>query len=315
MANELAVVNDFCELSKTSLKFKREVTKSEWAKVFSGLKTIEGCVQFWIGDCLNYREYKWGEKYDDAILDSEYDEGTLRNITSVAKNVELSFRNDKLSFAHHQQVAPLEQEKQEKYLKLAVDKKLSVRELRDVIKTDKHNSLPKVELPKGKYSVIYADPPWDVKAGPGWASGEESRDLEYPTMSIEEITKLPVSDLSAENSHLYLWTINKYIHESFHIIEEWGFEFSCLLTWCKPPHGIGLGGTFVQTTEHILFCRKGTLEAKKRIDTTWFEYKRGKHSVKPNEIRKMIEEVSPGKKIELFARTKSLGWDVWGNEV
>ena len=114
---------------------------------------------------------------------------------------------------------------------------------------------------------------------------------------------------------MYLWTINKYIKESYDVARAWSFEPSCLLTWVKTPHGIGLGGTFVQTTEHLLFCRRGTLEAKKRIDTTWFEYKRGKHSEKPKEFRKMIEEVSPGKKIELFAREKSENWSVWGNEV
>jgi N6-adenosine-specific RNA methylase IME4 len=166
-----------------------------------------------------------------------------------------------------------------------------------------------------KYNVIYADPPWDVKAGPDWGSGEESKDLLYPTMSLGEIAALPVDKLAADNSHLYLWTINKYIKETYDIARAWGFEPSTLLTWCKPKHGIGLGGTFIQTTEHLLFCRKGTLNANKRIDTTWFEYPRGRHSEKPDEFRKMIEEVSPGNKIELFARIKSEGWDVWGNEV
>lgn len=172
-----------------------------------------------------------------------------------------------------------------------------------------------IELPKGKYSVLYVDPPWEVKAGPDWGSGEESKDLLYPTLSLEEITNLPVSSLSAENAHLYLWVINKYIQESYDIVRKWGFEPSCLLTWTKPAHGMGLGGTFIQTTEHLLFCRKGTLEAKKRIDTTWFHYKRGRHSEKPQEFRTMIEEVSPGKRIELFAREKVKGWDSWGNEV
>jgi len=167
----------------------------------------------------------------------------------------------------------------------------------------------------GKYQVIYADPPWDVKAGPDWGSGEESKDLIYPTMDIDRIKELPVLPLAEDNAHLYIWTINKYIPETYDIARAWGFKPSCLLTWCKPPHGIGLGGTFVQTTEHLLFCRRGNLPASKRIDTTWFEYPRGKHSAKPQEFRKLIEEVSPGKKIELFARSKSEGWDVWGNEV
>ena len=171
------------------------------------------------------------------------------------------------------------------------------------------------ELPTGKFQVIYADPPWDVKAGPDWGSGEESKDLLYPTMSIEEITAIPVKNLADENAHLYLWVINKYIRESYDIARAWGFEPSCLLTWVKPPHGIGLGGTFVQTTEHLLFCRRGTLEANKRIDTTWFEYPRLRHSEKPKEFREMIETISPGNRIELFAREKIKGWQVWGNEV
>jgi len=171
------------------------------------------------------------------------------------------------------------------------------------------------ELPTGKFQVIYADPPWDVKAGPDWGSGEESKDLLYPTMSIEEITAIPVKNLADENAHLYLWVINKYIRESYDIARAWGFEPSCLLTWVKPPHGIGLGGTFVQTTEHLLFCRRGTLEANKRIDTTWFEYPRLQHSEKPKEFREMIEAISPGNRIELFAREKIKGWQVWGNEV
>jgi N6-adenosine-specific RNA methylase IME4 len=179
----------------------------------------------------------------------------------------------------------------------------------------KTETIPLPEAPEGKYNVIYVDPPWDVKAGPDWGSGEESKDLLYSTMSIEEITALPVQNLSAKDCHLYLWTINKYIPETYAIAKAWGFEPSCLLTWAKPPHGIGLGGTFVQTTEHLLFCRKGTLQASKRIDTTWFECPRGRHSEKPDEFRKMIEEVSPGKRIELFAREKVRDWDVWGNEV
>lgn len=135
-------------------------------------------------------------------------------------------------------------------------------------------------------------------------------------MSINEIKSLPVADLADKNAHLYLWTINKYIRESYEVAEAWGFKVSCLLTWCKPRHGIGIGGTFVQTTEHLLFCRRGTLPAQKRIDTTWFEHKRLRHSEKPRFFRDMTESVSGDlERIELFAREKTDGWDVWGNEV
>ena len=172
-----------------------------------------------------------------------------------------------------------------------------------------------------KYKTIYADPPWEVMRGCDWGSGGKSNPLPYPTMPLDEIQQLPVKELADNNCHLYLWTINKYIRESYSIAEQWGFKVSCMITWCKPPHGIGLGGAFVQTTEHLLFCRRGSLKVNKRIDSTWFEHKRLKHSVKPELFRIMIESVSPPPRIELFARNWlplfkcRPGWDVWGNEV
>lgn len=170
-------------------------------------------------------------------------------------------------------------------------------------------------MPK-KYQIIYADPPWDVKAGPGWASGGVSRKLKYPTMSIEQIKALQIRDLAENNAHLYLWLINKYIEDGYQIAKAWGFRPVCLLTWCKPPHGLGLGGAFVQTTEHLLFCKRGVLKTQKRIDTTWFECGRHRHSEKPHFFRDIIKDVSGDlPRIELFARERTFGWDVWGNEV
>jgi len=166
------------------------------------------------------------------------------------------------------------------------------------------------------YQIIYADPPWNVMAGPPWGSSGKSQPLTYPTMSIEQIKALSVKDITATNAHLYLWTINKYIEESYSVARNWGFKPSCLLTWCKPPHGLGLGGAFVQTTEFLLFCRRGKLKTQKRIDTSWFEHKRLRHSEKPQFFRDIIRIVSGDlPRIELFARQKTPGWDVWGNEV
>lgn len=166
------------------------------------------------------------------------------------------------------------------------------------------------------YNIIYADPPWDVKRWPDWGSNWKSKDLPYPTMSIDEIKALPVKDIVAKDAHLYMWTINKYIYESYEVAKAWGFDVSCMLTWCKPRHGIGIWGTFVQTTEHLLFCRRWSLPAQKRIDTTWFEHKRLKHSEKPQFFRDMVVEVSGNlPRLEMFARTKTEGWDVFGNEV
>jgi len=175
-------------------------------------------------------------------------------------------------------------------------------------------SLP---FPNKEYNIIYADPPWELKRGPDWGSNGPSKPLPYPTMSLNEIRHLPIDKLAGKNAHLYLWVVNKYIPDAYDIVRAyWGFKVSCMLTWCKPRHGIGIGGTFVQTTEHLLFCRRGTLKAQKRIDTTWFEHKRLAHSVKPQMFRDMIVEVSGDlPRIELFARQRVIGWDSIGFDI
>ena len=167
----------------------------------------------------------------------------------------------------------------------------------------------------GEFQCIVADPPWNVKAGPPWASGGKTRPLTYPTMSVEEIAALDVASLAADNAHLYLWTINKYVEQSYAVARAWGFKPSTLLVWAKNPHGLGLGGTYVLTTEYVLFCRRGTLPAHQRVDTSWWNWTRGPHSKKPQAFQDMVETVSPGPYLELFARRKRIGWSVWGNEV
>jgi len=167
-----------------------------------------------------------------------------------------------------------------------------------------------------KYSIILADPPWSVKAGPPWSSSGKSGDLVYPTMTIDEIKTLGVKNIASDNAHLYLWVINKYIEQSYSIARAWGFKPSCLLTWCKKPNGLGLGGAYSQTTEHLLFCRRGVLKARKRMDTTWFTGARSLHSRKPMLFMDMIVDISGDlPRIELFSRRKAMGWSAWGNEV
>ena len=179
-----------------------------------------------------------------------------------------------------------------------------------------------------QYATIVADPPWKVGAGPlngregfGDATGA-SRPLAYPSMTVDAIKALRVADVAAADAHLYLWTINRYIEDAFAVARAWGFKYSTLLTWAKNPMGNGLGGTYGISTEHILFCRRGSLASLRDIGTTWFNWKRpyderGKprHSAKPPEFYAMVESVSPGPRAELFARGKRTGWHVWGNEV
>lgn len=183
----------------------------------------------------------------------------------------------------------------------------------------------------GHYRTIVCDPPWHYKDWPGQISGtmpgcrietayidhKRRKALDYRSMSVAEITALPVRDLADPTScHLYLWTTNKYLQDAFGVVKAWGFRYSQLLIWAKTPMGLGPGGTFAQSAEFCIFARRGSLRHIKRLDTVWFNWPRtGKHSQKPEHFLDMVESVSPGPRLEMFSRRHRLAWDVWGNEV
>lgn len=185
----------------------------------------------------------------------------------------------------------------------------------------------------GGYNVILCDAPWNTKAGrplQGYimkdgkqtfqAVNNKARDLAYPTLSVIEIKALDVKSITADDAHLFFWTTNQYLPQAFEIIKEWGFKYSTTLVWAKKPMGGGLGGTFRITTEFLIFATKGSLKAMDTIVGTWFEVKRKYvngcpcHSKKPDFFYELIEKVSPGKRLEMFARDNRKGWDVFGNE-
>ena len=180
------------------------------------------------------------------------------------------------------------------------------------------------ELPEGKFSCIVADPPWQQSTGPDVFHGTGERGglpLDYETMSVAQICTLTdragrrIQDCFADDAHLYLWTINKYVEQSYEVARAWGFKPSELLTWVKKPLGVGLGGAFRHTTEFVLFARRGSLQASRIIPTTWFEWPRGKHSQKPEASYELFASVSPGRRLELFARVKRRQWHAWGDEI
>jgi len=171
------------------------------------------------------------------------------------------------------------------------------------------------------FRCIVADPPWEVNrlespGSQGFGTQERvlrSVPLEYPTMSVEQISALKIP--ADKDAHLYIWTINSYIEATYDIARAWGFEPSTMLYWLKQPMGLGLGGAFVPCVEPILFCRRGKLPWKNRCDRNWWGWPRGEHSQKPEGFQTVVESVSPGPYLELFARRKRHGWASWGNEI
>ncbi len=162
-------------------------------------------------------------------------------------------------------------------------------------------------------ATVVADPPWPLKAGGGHTRGYPRPGLlPYETMEVEDIALLNVP--AADDAHLYLWTVNRYVEDAYDVARAWGFSPSTLIVWCKRPKGLGLGGTYSLSAEYVLFARRGSLAAKKRVPSTWHCWPRGAHSAKPEAFYDLVESVSPGPYLELFARRQRLGWDTWGNE-
>ncbi len=175
-------------------------------------------------------------------------------------------------------------------------------------------------LPAGPFGTIVADPPWPVKRGSQyrWREGRASGDrmqLDYPTMTIDEIAAMPVSSIAAADAHLFLWTTQTYLRDAFRVIEAWGFKRSCVLVWCKAPHGWGPGGAFQSTIEFVIYARRGKPRHERQLRSQWYEWPRSRHSAKPEAFLDMIEGNFSGPFVELFARRERPGWAVWGNEV
>lgn len=130
-------------------------------------------------------------------------------------------------------------------------------------------------------------------------------------MSLEELCLMPVQGIAAKDSHLWMWSVNGLMEEAFVLVRAWGFSPITMVTWCKP--GPGVGHYLRNNTEHLIFAGRGKpMVPDEKPMSTWYNWPRGAHSVKPSAAGDLIESVSPGPYLELFARAPRLGWDSWG---
>jgi len=179
---------------------------------------------------------------------------------------------------------------------------------------------PAAQQPTKRYRTIVADPPWgyrDKLGGPH----ERGAEGHYGTMTMSELFGLPVGMWACEDSHLYLWTTNAFLEEAHQLARAWGFTPRTMVTWVKGrlDHGrliqhIGLGHFFRNSTEHILFCARGKLDVKQHDIPTAFIAERHAHSEKPAAFYDMVQRMSPGPYLDVFARKQRMGWDSWGDE-
>lgn len=170
----------------------------------------------------------------------------------------------------------------------------------------------------GKYNIIYADPPWKYHGGHIKGAGCNH----YPVMPIEEICALPVANLAADNCILFLWTTFPKLNETFDVISAWGFEYkTAAFVWIKQTRTskewfTGLGYWTRSNAEICLLATKGAPRRFAKDVHQLIISPVEEHSKKPDITRDKIVKLAGNlPRVELFARQKPVGWDVWGNEV
>jgi N6-adenosine-specific RNA methylase IME4 len=175
---------------------------------------------------------------------------------------------------------------------------------------------------RGTFGTILADPPWRFQNRTGKMAPEHRRLRRYETMSIQEIKTLPIAQVAAPRSHLYLWTPNALLAWGLDVMDAWGFTYKGNLVWYKirndgGPDGRGVGFYFRNVTELVLFGVRGSLRTKApgRRQVNILATRKREHSRKPDELYDIIEACSPGPFLELFARRDRPGWQQWGDEV
>ena len=160
-----------------------------------------------------------------------------------------------------------------------------------------------------RFGCIYADPPWQYKN----RSSRGAAENHYSTMSLEDITALPVCRLAADHAHLHLWVPSGFLFDAEKVIEAWGFEYKSSFVWLKER--IGMGNYWRVSHEFLLLGVRGNLPFRDRSLRSWQLHRRTTHSTKPDSIRMSIEHASPGPYLELFGRRTCPGWTVFGNQV
>jgi N6-adenosine-specific RNA methylase IME4 len=124
---------------------------------------------------------------------------------------------------------------------------------------------------------------------------------------------LGLGHLAAEQAHLHLWVVNAFIYESRQILDAWGFRLKSTLIWTKPGK-LGMGHYWRNSHEMLLLGVRGQLTAQHKNLRSWIEAPGRGHSAKPERVRDLVEQLSPGPYLELFGRAAVPGWTVWGNE-
>ena len=176
-------------------------------------------------------------------------------------------------------------------------------------------------LPRSRFDIIYADPPWDYK-GQLQHNGAGGRDTggalrHYPTATAADMAHWPITDISADNSLLFMWSSSPHLDQAIDLGRAWGFQWATVaFVWDKQK--VNPGFYTMSQCELCLVFKRGKIPAPRgsRNERQFISAMRRRHSAKPDEVRDRITIMFPEqKKIELFARQQTPGWTAWGFDV
>jgi N6-adenosine-specific RNA methylase IME4 len=183
---------------------------------------------------------------------------------------------------------------------------------------------------RAEYSVIYADPPWDtgyVIGGKEAGTVGGGKELPYDTMTDEEIAALPVRNIAADDCLLFMWVIDSRLPKVKELMSSWGFRFvNVAFVWNKSTlHDPSKVRTTLSpyTRRSCEFCCLGVRGKAASMVKDHYVLQflntpslTRQHSKKPDEVKdRIVRLVGDVKRIELFARQKTEGWNIWGNEL
>jgi N6-adenosine-specific RNA methylase IME4 len=197
----------------------------------------------------------------------------------------------------------------------------------------RENPLPYLhpELPKQKFDIIYADPPWDYNGKLQFDRSSKSTEnidfarnifissavFKYPTLKLEQMVQIPIHQIAKDDCLLFMWTSSPHLVHAINLGNAWGFEYRTVaFVWDKMVHNPGK--YTLSNCELCLVFKRGRIPTPRgaRNIQQLIRVPRGKHSEKPIEVRHAIEKMFPDQaRIELFAREKFPSWEVWGLEV
>jgi N6-adenosine-specific RNA methylase IME4 len=179
-----------------------------------------------------------------------------------------------------------------------------------------------ISFPDKKYQIIYADPPWSFKVWSEKTGSDRSASSHYKTMNKEDIQRLPIDTICDKNVILFLWVTAPCLPEGVELINKWGFTYKTIaFTWVKKNKikNTWFWGMGYWTRANAELCLLATKGNPKRISASVhsiIDTPIEEHSKKPGIVRGKITELCGDlPRIELFARQRTPGWDVWGNEV